>query len=280
MHTIAKIHELDDLDIHPELIEQLKEIRGLLDRKKYKELFIATKDEVVTGIAISWLNDFHPTAKYIRFFAVESMPTLLEAVLQPVEAQDKIVFSCWEDEHEKITMVENCGFQLFRQTYMAAFPVEVLLAKLKNIETAASIKSLEQILLNDKEAFFTMLKTNYEQTHTDNPAQSYTWQEWGSILLDDEVDAELSGAFIEEEQIKAYIMLHPVTNTHYEIGWIGQSEQEGIQALFKWQLLSLQQKGIQSVEIEVDTTDWHAMKLFSFLNLQEIKSWNSYMLSR
>ncbi|WP_107841053.1 hypothetical protein [Metasolibacillus meyeri] len=278
MHTITQLDKLVNVDINPELMDQLKEYRRMLEQQKYKELFIATKMGIVEGVAISWLNHFHPTAKYIKFFTVEPIQMLLEAVLQSMGEQNKIMFSCWEDEHEKIKMAEKVGFQLFRQTYIETFPIAMLLAKLESIQAVSKVKSLAQVLQNQREAFLTELKRNYEETHLHNPAQNFSWQEWEEFLFDDEVDTALSSVLMEDEQITGYIMLHPVTVTHYEIGWIGQREQEHIQALFKQQLLALQKKGIQTVEIEVDTTDWHAMKLFSFLDLRAIKSWNSYLL--
>ncbi|WPK13347.1 hypothetical protein R6U77_06635 [Lysinibacillus louembei] len=275
MYKVRKIQELMDDTIHPELLVQLTEVKWRLDSKKYEELFIATKDSVVTGIAMSWFNDFHPMAKYIQFFALEPMPALLESLLQ---SQKKVVFSCWEDEQSKIKMAEQAGFQLFRQTYMATFSIAALLAKLENIQAIPQITALAQILQHQREPFFSALKRNYEETHIHNPAQNFSWQEWEEFLFDDEVDTELSGVLVEDEQITGYIMLHAVTEKHYEIGWVGQSGEVHIQALLKRQLLELQKKGIQTVEIEVDTTDWHARALFRFIDLQQVRSWNSYIL--
>ncbi|MEC1177828.1 hypothetical protein P9B03_04975 [Metasolibacillus meyeri] len=119
----------------------------------------------------------------------------------------------------------------------------------------SKVKSLAQVLQDQREAFLTERKRNYEETHLHNPAQNFSWQEWEEFLFDDEVDTALSGVLIEDEQITGYIMLHPVTVSHYEIGWIGQTKQVDVQALLKQQLLALLNKGIQTVEIEVETTD-------------------------
>lgn len=46
---------------------------------------------------------------------------------------DRIIFSCWENNSEKIKLLHQFPFQLFRKTYMENYEISILLEKLNNL---------------------------------------------------------------------------------------------------------------------------------------------------
>ena len=282
LYQVLEAENLEYYDLHEKLVPHLAEIRWILEGKRYKELFVAIKERVIFGFGISWTNEFHPTEKYIRLYSLEPIAELLERLVENINPHNKIVLSCWEGEVERIELVEEYGFTLFRKTYMENFQINYLLAKLQHVQTQQVLKSLHEIISDPvlEEAFFTFLKNNYEQTHLHNEVQDYSWQQWKVQLLADQPDLELSYVLVQNENIEAYIMLHPGEAQHYEIGWVGQRKTNYLQGILKQQLLKLQARGIETVACEVDTTDDYAMQLFAFIEIEEYKSWNSYLLKK
>lgn len=272
------MEQLGDYQVAPELLKQLDEVQWRLNKQKYNELVLAVNEQSVFGLALSWTNAFHPTAKYVRHYGVA--PQLLDQLLEKVTPQNKVQYSCFEDETEQILLFEQKGFTLFRKTYMESIQIEVLLVALTPAQLQENLRSLHEILQNheQRESLFKLLKFNYEQSHLHNEVADYTWQDWEGHLLGDEPDLDLSYVVVEENEVKGYIMIHKNSEDHYEVGWVGQRESCDLQGILKRQLIAMQNRGAKTVEIEVDTTDHFAMQLFEFMDFTKIKSWNSYVL--
>lgn len=280
-YEIVEIEDISHFSIHNELKAQLQGVLWRLNDNAYKELIVALKNNEAYGIGISWTNRFHPTAKYIRMYSLEYFPALLERLLLNVEPQNKFVFSCSEDEKNYIEWFEQAGFTLFRKTYEETFQIEELLSELKDIPSDDShLLSVQAILETPKlqEQFFRLLKHNYEQAHLHNETGNFTWNEWKTQLLSDKPSLEINSVSVINDEIQGYILVHPSDAEHYEIGWVGQRYDFNLQVILKSQLLYLKHQGIKSIDIEVDTTDATAMKLFDFVDFNTIKSWNSYLL--
>ena len=128
-----------------------------------------------------------------------------------------------------------------------------------------------------EEQLFKLLKYCYEQTHLHNPAQAEDWLAWKGKLLEDNPDLELSYIAIENNRVTAYIFIHPVDEEHYEIGWVGREGNVNLLPILKKQLIGLQNKGITSIEFEVDTTDYNAWQFADLLDLKSKIGWYSYI---
>ncbi len=228
------------------------------------EVFFAVREGEVSGIGVRWINSFHPTAKYVRLIGDFPVAYLTHHIVP----QDKVIYACWEDDQVIPVLIEE-GFQLFRKTYMKIFSIKCLLTQLEHVDVPSYVQSLQEVLNEEPEIFFTILKINYEATHLANPVVALTWKEWQGHLLIDSPDLTLSAI-----SKGGYILLHSISTTDYEIGWLGGTD---LQSLLKWQLTKLQQQGVKRIRIEADTTDWYAMALFSFFNFDKIKAWHAYM---
>lgn len=289
--NIKNVTNFNHIKIHPSLKDKLKTVQSILQSEKYHELFIAEKDGNTIALALSWLNSFHPSAKYIRFFAVEDQDQnvyihkLLTPLLESTASQDKWIYSCYSSEIDNIAIMEEKGFQLFRRTFEETIGVTWMLQHLDSLAIDKKITSLKEVMsdLKKKQQFLTKIKLDYEQTHADNPAGDFTLAEWEEILKNDCPDENRSSVLFKGDKVAAYIMLHAGdTENHYEIGWVGLDEiNQDIfllkQLLFN-QLQSLKDNGVQTIEIEVDSTNPVAMRLFDFLELNKQESWNSYIL--
>ena len=154
-----------------------------------------------------------------------------------------------------------------------------LLVKMPTPPSSATLLSLEEVLQHPKqtEALFQLVKLNYEKTHLHNRVKEMPWQMWKEELLEDTPDLQLSYIALEENEVVAYIFLHPSSATEYEVGWVGTSIDFDLHIILKKQLHKLKGKGILDVAFEVDTTDFHAWKFAALLTLKEKKSWNSYL---
>ncbi|MGN7479533.1 hypothetical protein ACTHOQ_17010 [Solibacillus silvestris] len=276
--TIEKIDNIHDFKLDYELKQKLIDLEWRIQTKKFYELFAETSEDTVKGIGISWTSPFHPYAKYIDVIANNSSYELMNHLLTDTSAHDRIILSCWDQDLEKIQLMKHFHFRLFRKTYMEAYEISPLLKQLEQEQAAQTLIPLFEIL-NDpilEQDLFQLLKYNYEQTHLDNPAKEVPWQTWKEILLEDTPDFNLSFAVIEENNVMAYIFLHPVSQDHYEIGWVGEHNPTNLLPILKQQLIQLQRQGVKTVEFEIDTTNYIAWQFAELLQLENKKSWNSY----
>ncbi|MER2120447.1 MAG: hypothetical protein ABS935_09280 [Solibacillus sp.] len=276
---IIKIDNLTQYKIDTHLIESLKNVQWRIQSNNYNELIAEVLDDTVKAIGMSWNNPNHPFAKYIHVSGTVSNELMNELLIhQP--PHDRIIFSCWENELEKIQLIQQFQFQLFRKTFMENYMINDLLQKLKVMEEPGLMVPLEQILKqpNLEEDLFKLLKYSYEHTHLHNPAKEVAWQTWKDSFINDSPDLQLSFTVMENNRITAFIFLHPVNDDHYEIGWVGNQGNTNLLPILKQQLNQLCDKGIKTVEFEVDTTDYNAWQFAEILDLNTKLSWNSYIL--
>lgn len=264
----------------PEQIkESLKDVYWRIPSNHYVDLVAEMEHRTIKSIGLSWGNLTHPFAKYIH---VSSKATreMLKEMLVLQAPQDRVVFSSWENESEKLKLLQQFPFQLFRKTYMEKYEVSTLLEKLNDITVPQTLLSLKQVLTQPslEEQLFKLLKYSYEQTHLHNPAKIKDWYIWRESLLNDNPDLQLSYIAVENNQVMAYIFIHPVDGERFEIGWVGQQGNTNLLPILKKQLIGLQNKGIKSVEFEVDTTDYNAWQFADLLDLNSKISWHSYIL--
>lgn len=276
--SIINLEHIHKYKIHEQLKKSLKDVYWRIESNHYHDLIAEIEGQIIKSIGVSWGNPNHPLAKYIHFFS-NATEELLNKMLTIQAPYDRIVFSCWENEAEKMKLLQPFPFQLFRKTYMEKYEINTLLEKLDDITVPQTFLSLKQVLTQPslEEELFKLLKHSYEQTHLHNPAQTEDWLTWKEKLLEDNPDLELSYIAIENNRVAAYIFVHPVDEEHYEIGWVGQQGNVNLLPILKKQLICLQNKGITSVEFEVDTTDYNAWQFADLLDLKSKISWYSYI---
>ncbi|MEX3747155.1 hypothetical protein [Lysinibacillus xylanilyticus] len=278
--TIKKIDNINDFKLGYTLKQKLTDLEWRIQSKKFSELFAQISEDTIKGIGISWTSPFHPYAKYIDVIANDSFYELMNHLLAATATYDKIILSCWDHELEKIQLLKQFQFKLFRKTYIETYEICPLLKQLEQEQSTQTLIPLLEILKEPtlEQNLFKLLKYNYEQTHLDNPAKDVPWQTWKEILLDDTPDINLSFVAVEENKVLAYIFLHPVSQDHYEIGWVGENNPTNLLHILKQQLIQLQRQGVKTVEFEIDTTNHMAWQFAALLQLEKKKSWNSYYL--
>ena len=277
---IQQVQALENVRLNALLIEPLQPVQWRIDAQRFTELFIVTENDQVNGIGISWTNPNHPTAKYIQIIATDYQPQLMQALLKNMDGHNKVILSCWEYETEKLVYVKNFGFQLFRKTYMERYGVNDLLQKLQHVPEIANGFALQQIIDDAplEKQLFSLVKVNYEQTHLHNEAKEKEWQFWRAAVLEDTPDLKVPCIVIGDDgEINAYMFVHPVEENHVEIGWMGKTNSFQMQRLLKTILLHLAKSCIQTVEFEIDTTDYFAYELADLLALKYKISWDSYI---
>lgn len=276
--TIKKIDNINGFKLDYALEQKLIDLEWRIQSKKFSELFAQISEDTIKGIGISWSNPFHPYAKYIDVIANDSSLELMNHLLTATATHDKIILSCWDYELEKIQLLKQFEFKLFRKTYMETYEISSLLKQLEQEQSTQTLIPLLEILNEPtlEQTLFKLLKYNYEQTHLDNPAKDVPWQTWKGILLDDTPDFNLSFVSVEENNILAYIFLHPISPDHYEIGWVGMNNPTNLLPILKQQLIQLQRQGVKTVEFEIDTTNHMAWQFAALLQLEKKKGWNSY----
>lgn len=287
---IKKIDKLEADQLEQDLLEKMSDITHILHTQKYEHLFVARNEYHVVGIGVGWLNEFHPTAMYFRIFISEraqDADRMADAIFHQIKLetvhQDKWIWAGSESDETMSTFLIRNGFRLIRKTYMPTLQMNDIQKHFKNVEKADNYISLKELLNNPemKQSFFTLLKETYTATHQVNPVNNYSLEEWEDILLNDAPDQEHSLISHDHHCIDGFIMMHPVDSRHYEVGWLGISESTEptlLRRLLKKQLESLSEKGVATLALEVDTTDWHAVKLFSFIDVETGEAWQTYML--
>ncbi|MFG3611542.1 hypothetical protein [Rummeliibacillus stabekisii] len=267
MYKIIQVDKIESQYLNQRIIEGLKKMNGRINSNNYEELFVALKDSSIEGFGISWTNSNHPTAKYIDFCSAIPIPQLMERLLKYSAPHNKVILSCWEDEIDKIEIAKESGFSVFRKTYMERYSIKYIINRLQATPIPHTGYSLREVLKDARltEDLFHLLKHNYEQTHLANEAKDVSWELWREKLLND-------------NQISAYMFLHKTEDCHYEVGWMGKRRHVDIlPRLLKKQLIDLEAEGIQTVEFEIDTTDYFAYEFCEILNLKNKKSWDSFL---
>lgn len=280
-YEIIQVQQLNGLKINDTIKDEVTKIQWRIQSNNFKELFIGVRNNIIEDIGISWTNAFHPTAKYISIISTEINAKLMEKLLEQVAPQNKVVFSCWEDDKEKVQYMDEFSFTLFRKTYMESYSIKFLLDRLQMIDDSVTTLTLQQVLANPtfEKDLFQLLKHNYEQTHLHNEANNFPWDKWREILLSDNPDPHISYIAVEQNCVSAYIFVHPVSSEHYEIGWMGTKNSFDLHTILKRQLKKLAANGVKTVEFEIDTTDYFAYVFAELLDLNNKSSWNSYVLN-
>lgn len=99
-----KIDNIAQYKIDKHLKELLKDVNWRIQSNNYIELMAEVLDDTIKGIGMGWINPIHPLAKYIQV-AGTTKDELMRKLLVLHSPYDRVIFSCWENELEKIQLV-------------------------------------------------------------------------------------------------------------------------------------------------------------------------------
>lgn len=281
-YTVSQLASFKTNFFSSNLLEQVTPLLSRLESDYYNNKLKVTIDHSIIAIAISWSNPFHPHAEYFKIHldnSVKESIELRDPILQSLEncpssTADRFVYSLMSSETSMIRTLESNHYELIRKTYEPEWTLDDCLNQL-SVSKHTHTLSYKEVFQDSqlKNQLMTLLKQNYEHTHLVNPAVDMTLQEWESFLIDEEPDWDLSLVALDDEGITAYVTTFR-SETAIEVAWSGMRESRPsscllLKRLFKTQLLLFEQHGVESVEPEIDTTDYFVLELFSFMDYLE-----------
>lgn len=272
------------------LSEKISSILPKIRSSSYNQVINSTSKESVIALGVSWKNPVHPHAEYFKVYLDDSeqekeqlqnqLLTQLEQNASP--SSDRFIYSLMNDQSNIISLLESSGYELIRKTYEPKLTVVDCLTHITEPSHSTAL-TYKEALSNPslKAELFYLLKRNYVNTHQVNPTADMTLSEWESLFLDEQPDLDLSLVGLTKGSISSYITVFSSDQTSVEIAWVGLDEETPIsyfelKQLFKKQLELFRSKGVDSIETEVDTTDYYACGLFSFIKLTDLESFNTY----
>lgn len=275
---MTQVQSLDDYTFHPDILQKVKPLVERIRTKRYHACFISHHNQQITEVGISWTNAMHPTAKYTQVVSLHSGQEMVHRLQSLGAPFTKVIASCSSEAAKEIDRLEQAGFTLFRKTYEETFAIASVLPVMADRPLDVKLVSLAEVLNEPdfEKELFTLVKRNYEQTHLANEAADVPWTEWKDLLMKDDPDLMGSLVAIEGETVVGYIFLHPITETHCEVGWMGTRGEGDIETILKVQLQDLLCRGFQTIGVEIDTTDHFAYQLAELFKLDGLPSWNSY----
>ena len=143
--TIKKIDNLNGFKLDYALEQKLIDLEWRIQSKKFSELFAQISEDTIKGIGISWSNPFHPYAKYIDVIANDASFELMNHLLTATATHDKIILKCWDHELEKIQLLKQFQFKLFRKTYIETYEISSLLKQLEQEQSSQTLIPLLEI---------------------------------------------------------------------------------------------------------------------------------------
>ncbi len=267
-----------------------KEMIGRICNKRYEKLLIAYEQSNIVGIGVVWLNNMHPYAQYAAIFSDDNgqaniiEDSLFEEMKRSKGKYKRIIYSFWHTDERMLKFTQRQSLPLLRQTFMPKLKILEIIKKLEGIPELPidQAYTLREVLNEHplKQDFLHLLKATYEETHLVNPSANLTIAEWEQLLTDEEPLVDESLVHIQvlygKKVVTAYILLHQLESL--EMGWISGQEDRLLKTMLKHQLLTLHKKGVSSIELEIDTTDQYAMKLFDFLKVESLpcEIWLTY----
>lgn len=292
MNTSFKLKQFNSNkeSLSPNLQNQLSPILSKLHSNCYRQIIAASKDKSTIGLALSWENPFHPHADYLKVYLDESAQetnALQKQLLTQLEqnatsSSDRFIYSLMNDQYNIISLLESSGYELIRKTYEPTLAIDDCLTHITE-PSHSTVLTYKEALSNSslKVELFNLLKRNYVNTHQVNPAADLTLSECESLFLHEQPDLDLSLIGLTNGSISSYITVFSSDQTSVEIAWVGLDEETPIsylelKQLFKKQLELFKSKGVNSIETEIDTTDYYACGLFSFIKLTELESFHTY----
>ncbi|API88214.1 hypothetical protein BKP56_02370 [Marinilactibacillus sp. 15R] len=292
MNTSFKLKQFNSNkeSLSPNLQNQLSSILSKLHSNCYRQIIAASKDKSTIGLALSWENPFHPHADYLKVYLDESAQetnALQKQLLTQLEqnatsSSDRFIYSLMNDQYNIISLLESSGYELIRKTYEPTLAIDDCLIHITE-PSHSTVLTYKEALSNSslKVELFHLLKRNYVNTHQVNPAADLTLSEWESLFLHEQPDLDLSLIGLTNGSISSYITVFSSDQNSVEIAWVGLDEETPIsylelKQLFKKQLELFKSKGVNSIETEIDTTDYYACGLFSFIKLTELESFHTY----
>lgn len=268
-----------------------KKIFSIVRSKTYKFAYVAFIQDELVGICVGWENTFHPSCIYFRivshpFYEKAGVNEALLYKIERLESVNKpLQTSIWDHVEKSNNIYERARFEVIRKTYLPTLSISSIeFNKYATIDDDFALQTLEEVMVDDAmiKQLTMLVRSNYEASHRVNPVVTAPLDEWKKRIFADDTIVEGSYLYVDQmkKEIVAYSFLHESDEVHmYELGWCGCSNN----ALKKWlpqlvqkQLKYAQQKGIQIMSGEFDTTDDYAMEVFKAFPFSFDSTWITY----
>jgi hypothetical protein len=239
----------------------------------------AYKNEKLVGLITAWKSNFHP---YCTYFAMVTEPRLgyeietvlirslmnYEAIKYPLQT------SIWETSYRLKTFYEQSNFIEVRRTYMPLIQISNI-----NLEVFPSPDfNQKDIYINDlkslsvqpelRNQLIKLVKQNYEKAHTANPVAELNIDKWEGLIFNEDLVENGSFIVLEENEIIAYSFMH-YSNVpeKWGFGWRGTRDKGNVKLILMltvYQINFAKEKGIISIEAEIDSTDDFSIEMLKF----------------
>jgi hypothetical protein len=238
----------------------------------------AYDNEKLVGLITAWNSEFHPNCTYFAMVTEAHMGYGIESVLFDALLKfDKLKFplqtSIWESSYRLKSFYKQRDLLEVRRTYMPSLRVskvdiERVFPEFNqqdiNIKDIKSIGNQQEV----KIGLINLVKENYEKTHTINPVAVKSFEKWHQLIFNEEIIEDGSYIVLKDNEIHAYSLLHySDTPSKFEFGWRGTRHSTDIRLMLMLTALQINfavEKGINSIEAEVDSTDKFSIEMLKF----------------
>lgn len=263
----------------------------LLSSPNLRTAFVAVQTDEVVGAGFNWKSAYHPSCHYFRILiepsasAADVASELLLALEETIDDDLPLQTSIWETNVLLAEFYKQNGFQLIRKTYMpelqisdiSRWPQSDRCITGGNSVSLVDIAQDHQLVLE----LCTLVKKNYEQTHTDNQIANLNLMRWKELIFAEDIIMEGSLLLLDsKEKIVAYSLLHQSDKEErLELGWCGSVNtqwKKSLPFLIQEQIHFASKHGYKTLLGEFDTTSPYAMEVMAGLPFPPCAAWLTY----
>ncbi len=222
------------------------------------------EDEILAYLYYS-LDPYHPSAPYLRSAVLDesvdagTIVEMFEKLKTTLPLSD-LVLEVHRNHDLYKKLIDEYGFEKFRMTYEPEADVEDMIDYYHDTDETSAGREFEMT-----EELLTLSKKVYESSHDVIPLRGMSLAEWNDLITDD-LDIENSiTVYNDKEEISAYMLIYGEDEDSKDIGYLYFENPEAKQILtseFKNRLNSLKGNGVETINLEVDTTDEYTYEFF------------------
>jgi hypothetical protein len=239
----------------------------------------AYDNKKLVGLITAWKSEFHPHCTYFAMVTEAHIGYEIESVLFNTlmnfgEIKFPLQTSLWETSYRLKTFYEQSEFKEVRRTYMPSLRVSKM-----DLEQVFPEFNQQDIYITDIKSIgnhqelriqlINLVKQNYEKTHKANPVAVQSLEKWEELIFNEDTVEDGSYIVLKDREIYAYSLLHySDTPNKFEFGWRGIRDNADIRLMLMLtanQINFAEQKGINYIEAEVDSTDNFSIEMLKFI---------------
>lgn len=242
----------------------------LLKAAERPDAIIIYKEEgKVLGCLVSYRNNIHPNALYLKYDIDEAVNTsdiysgLFDQLISIVNEENYIISAETVTASFLSFLVTNRFFE-WRRTYKKFFHIDTLNTL---YSTAYGIDKNDTFELREKD--IETLKRVYEYTHRLNPPKELEVEEWKEII---ERNLDKTSSLLlrdTDENLNGYIFIyHGESSQDKKIGECYFKDESAKQLLlqsFAKKLETMKREGVLNILVKSETNDYYASDLFDRL---------------